>query len=145
MSFVKFIFVLLIVVPVVLVMFFIFRILTSEYNEAIKNDRKQDGRADDRQNNTDSRTFKERKNKRVKGQKYRRNIGRNNNKEKNTGGNYNSKKKTSFKSEENNYEDIPAYRRNNPSYDAYRRRMDENANKSTFDRASLINRNRENK
>ena len=79
MWFIKLIFVLLIVVPVVIVMLVIFRKLTGEYNAAIK------------------------KEKYIKSGKYKRDK------------------------EFARYADLKDYRKDNPNYDAYRRKMEENS------------------
>ena len=85
MWFIKLIFVLLIVVPVALVMFVIFRKLTGEYNKAIK------------------------KEKYINSGKYKRDQ------------------------EFARYAELKDYRKDNPNYDAYRRKMED----------SSYNRNRE--
>lgn len=78
MGFIKLLFVLLIVVPVAILMFFIFRKLTDEYNVAIKRER-------------DIRSGKHKRD-----QEFAR------------------------------YAQLKDYRRDNPNYDAYRRKIEEN-------------------
>lgn len=77
MGFIKLIFALLILIPVVIVMIVIFRKLTGEYNAAIRRERN------------------------IKSGKYKR------------------------EQEFNRYAEMKDYRRDNPNYDAYRRRMEE--------------------
>jgi|GEM_PF-2960927 len=77
MGFIKFIFVLLIVIPVAVFMIIIFRKLTGEYNAAIRRERN------------------------IKSGKYKR------------------------EKEFDRYAQMKDYRRDNPNYDAYRRRMEE--------------------
>jgi len=77
MGFIKFIFALLIVIPVAIVMIVIFRKLTGEYNAAIRRERN------------------------IKSGKYKR------------------------EQEFNRYAEMKDYRKDNPNYDAYRKRMEE--------------------
>ena len=77
MGFIKFIFALLIVIPVAVFMIIIFRKLTGEYNAAIRRERN------------------------IKSGKYKR------------------------EKEFDRYAQMKDYRRDNPNYDAYRRRMEE--------------------
>ena len=77
MGFIKFIFVLLIVIPVAVFMIIVFRKLTGEYNAAIRRERN------------------------IKSGKYKR------------------------EKEFDRYAQMKDYRRDNPNYDAYRRRMEE--------------------
>ena len=81
MSFFKFVFALLLIVPIAVVMLIIFRKLTAEYNTAVKKEREmKNGEA-------------------AKQKEFER------------------------------YSQMKDYRRDNPAYDAYRRRMEENSKK----------------
>lgn len=81
MGFLKFVFVVLIIVPVAVFMIYIFRKLTAEYNEAVKKERD------------------------IKSGKHKRDQ------------------------EFARYAQMKDYRRDNPNYDAYRRKMEERSQK----------------
>lgn len=78
MGFLKFVFVILLIVPVVIVMIILFRKLTAEYNNSVRKEHD------------------------IRSEKYRKDK------------------------EAERYSQMKDYRRDNPAYDAYRRRMEEN-------------------